>query len=90
MSETSEETIVNMETLLNSESKLVLYNDDVNSFDHVIDCLVKYCSLNSGQAQEYANIIHENGKAVVKTGTYVELVPICKALLDNNLSAEIE
>ena len=90
MSEAKEEVITEIESLLEHESKIVLYNDDVNSFDHVIDCLVKYCGMSSGQAQEYANIVHENGKAVVKNGTYRELVPVCTALLDNHLSADIE
>lgn len=73
------------------ESKaIVLYNDDVNTFQHVIDCLVKYCGHQSMQAEQCALIVHHNGRCSVKEGDYEKLEPICKALLDNQLQAKIE
>ncbi len=69
---------------------LVLYNDDFNTFDHVIDCLVKYCHHNPIQAEQCAWIIHNNGKCTIKEGDYSNLEPICSALLEQSLSAQIE
>ncbi|MBL4705843.1 MAG: ATP-dependent Clp protease adaptor ClpS [Flavobacteriales bacterium] len=70
--------------------KIVLYNDDVNTFDFVIDQLVKYCKHQPIQAEQCAYIIHHNGKCHVKSGTFEELRPVCTALLDHGLTAEIE
>lgn len=69
---------------------IILYNDDVNSFEHVIECLMKYCDHGYEQAGQCASIVHHNGKCDVKHGTYEELRPIYEALLDNHLSAKIE
>ncbi len=68
---------------------IVLFNDDVNSFDHVINSLVKYCKHSPIQAEQCAHIVHYNGKCMVKTGNIEKLKPICSALLDKGLSAEI-
>jgi ATP-dependent Clp protease adaptor protein ClpS len=69
--------------------QLVLFNDDVNTFDHVINMLVKYCKHEPEQAEQCAYIVHYNGKCDVKNGSYEELEPVCTALLDAGLSAEI-
>lgn len=69
---------------------IILYNDDVNTFDHVIHCLIKYCKHNDEQAEQCAMIVHYKGKCQVKNGAEIELKPICKALLDKGLSAVIE
>ena len=74
----------------NKENSIVLYNDDVNSFDHVINSLCKYCDHDSVQAEQCAWIVHNNGKCLVKKGSFDELKPICTALIDNGLSAQIE
>jgi ATP-dependent Clp protease adaptor protein ClpS len=71
-------------------NSIVLYNDDVNSFQHVIECLVKYCRHNPHQAEQCATIVHFNGKCSVKDGSYDDLKPICEALLENQLRAKIE
>jgi ATP-dependent Clp protease adaptor protein ClpS len=70
--------------------QIVLYNDDVNTFEHVIHCLMKYCKHEIHQAEQCAMIVHYNGKCGVKNGTYEELKPICEALLEKGLSAKIE
>ena len=68
---------------------LLLYNDDYNSFEWVIECLVKYCAHDSLQAEQCATLVHYNGKCAVKTGTLRKLKPICETLLEKGLSAEI-
>ena len=72
------------------ENQIVLFNDDVNTFDHVIETLVYVCEHSPIQAEQCALIVHYNGKCTVKSGSYEELVPRCSKLLDAGLSAEIE
>jgi ATP-dependent Clp protease adaptor protein ClpS len=69
---------------------IILHNDDYNTFDHVIDCLIKYCKHSVEQATQCAFIVHNNGKTDVKRGSVDVLKPIYEALLDNHLSATIE
>ena len=76
--------------LLEDECHLILYNDDVNTFDHVIDTLVKVCHHTFEQAEQCAIIAHFKAKCDVKSGSYDFLKPLCTALLDAGLSAEIE
>lgn len=71
-------------------NKLVVYNDDHNSFEYVIECFVAYLKHSAEQAEQLAWIIHSKGKAVVKDGTKEELEPIHRALVDAGLAAEIE
>lgn len=70
--------------------QIILHNDDVNSFDHVIKSLVKYCKHGRLQAEQCAHIIHFKGKTDVKRGTLDDLIPIQVALLDQKLSATLE
>jgi len=74
---------------VSSNNEIVLYNDDVNTFDHVIDTLIRVCSHTSEQAEQCALIVHYKGKCTVKTGEYKELRPQCTQLLEAGLSAEI-
>jgi len=69
--------------------EIVLHNDEVNTFDHVIDCLVAYCDHAPLQAEQCALIVHYNGKCSVKTGALKELKDRCTNLLNAGLSAEI-
>ena len=69
---------------------IILYNDDFNTFDHVISCLVQICNDELIQAEQCAWIVHTNGKCIVKTGEYKELEPLCTLLLEKGLSAIIE
>ncbi|UTW62219.1 ATP-dependent Clp protease adaptor ClpS [bacterium SCSIO 12741] len=71
------------------ESSLILYNDDVNTFDYVIDCLVEICRHNPIQAEQITHIVHYNGKCEVKQGTKKELISMCKALINCGLQAEV-
>ena len=71
------------------EHEIILFNDDVNTFDHVIATLIAVCEHTPEQAEQCALIVHYNGKCVVKSGSYAELEPKCLRLLDAGLSAEI-
>lgn len=82
-----EEILVDEQVSANNE--IVLYNDDVNTFDHVIHTLIKVCEHTSEQAEQCSLIVHYNGKCTVKTGEYKELKPQCTKLLEAGLSAEI-
>jgi len=71
------------------QNEIVLYNDDVNTFDHVIETLMYVCDHTPEQAEQCTLIVHYNGKCTVKTGDYEDLKPRCSLLLDAGLSAEI-
>lgn len=70
-------------------NEIVLYNDDVNTFDHVIDTLIHVCDHTAEQAEQCAILVHYKGKCTVKTGSFDELKPQCSQLLEAGLSAEI-
>lgn len=69
--------------------EIILFNDDVNTFDWVITSLIEVCEHTPEQAEQCSIIVHYRGKCAVKTGEYDELKPKCTALLDRGLSAEI-
>ncbi len=69
--------------------EIVLFNDDVNTFDYVIEMLMKVCEHSPQQAEQCSIIVHNNGKCTVKTGGYKELKPRCSKLLEAGLSAEL-
>lgn len=75
--------------MISTNREIILYNDDVNTFDHVIDTLIHVCEHDSLQAEQCAILVHYTGKCGVKTGSFKELEPKCSALLDAGLSAEI-
>lgn len=72
------------------DSKLILYNDDHNSFDKVIMAIIIYCQVNSAKAAELTMKIHNEGKAVVKYASREQLEPIAKVFGDIDLTCEIE
>ena len=75
--------------LEDKEQQLVLFNDDVNTFDHVIETLIYACGHTEEQAHQCSIIVHYKGKCTVKTGSFDDLKPRCSLLLDAGLSAEI-
>lgn len=78
--------------ILTQEAKqheIILYNDDVNTFDFVIDSLISICEHTLEQAEQCTMLVHYKGKCAVKTGDYEELEPKCSKLLELGLSAEI-
>ncbi|RZP04295.1 MAG: ATP-dependent Clp protease adaptor ClpS [Flavobacteriales bacterium] len=72
-----------------NEHQLVLFNDDVNTFDHVVETLIRVCGHTLEQAEQCSIIVHYKGKCTVKTGSHEELKPRCTQLLQADLSAEI-
>jgi ATP-dependent Clp protease adaptor protein ClpS len=78
-----------VEEAVGTNNEIVLHNDDVNTFDHVIETLIRVCKHDALQAEQCALLVHYKGKCTVKTGTLEELKPQCTALLDADLSAEI-
>jgi ATP-dependent Clp protease adaptor protein ClpS len=76
--------------VLVEKKDLVVFNDDVNTFDHVIESLVKVCKHEVEQAEQCTWIIHFNGKCQVKRGTFEKLEPMCTALLERGITAEIQ
>ncbi|MCT4560795.1 MAG: ATP-dependent Clp protease adaptor ClpS [Crocinitomicaceae bacterium] len=86
--ETEEKTSI-LEQLV-SQKDLIVYNDDFNTFDFVIESLVKVCKHDNLQAEQCTWIIHHNGKCQVKRGEFKELKPMCTALLERGITAEIE
>jgi ATP-dependent Clp protease adaptor protein ClpS len=72
------------------QKDLIVFNDDVNSFDHVIASLIKICKHTDVQAEQCTMIIHYNGKCQVKRGEYEKLEPMCTALLEKGITAEIQ
>jgi ATP-dependent Clp protease adaptor protein ClpS len=87
MNQTQEQTDVLVQEVL--EKEIILFNDDVNTFDWVIDSLVEICDHDPLQAEQCAFLVHYKGKCGVKKGTYEELEPRCTNLLERGLSAEI-
>ena len=71
-------------------ARIIVFNDDVNSFDWVIKCFMEVCKHTAEQAEQLSYIIHFKGKATVKSGTKAELKPFKDALVDRGLSAVIE
>lgn len=87
---TETEELLEVLELTDEQKDLIIYNDDVNTFDHVIDSLIKVCRHEMLQAEQCSIIIHNTGKCAVKRGDYNKLEPMCTALLDRGLSAVIE
>ena len=73
-----------------TDYKIVLFNDDHNTFEWVIKSLIDVCDHSSEQAEQCAMIVHTKGKYAVKHGTPKDLKPRCGALLERGLSAEIQ
>ncbi len=84
-----EEDILVMEET-DEESKLVLYNDEVNTFDFVIECLIEICGHTLIQAEQCTILVHYKGKCTVKSGPMEKLLPMHKKLLSRGLTSEIE
>lgn len=87
MNQTEVQNDVLLEEVLQKE--IILFNDDVNTFDWVIQSLIEVCEHDSIQAEQCSFIVHYKGKCSVKKGTYDSLEPQCTSLLERGLSAEI-
>lgn len=69
---------------------LVLHNDEINSFDYVIECLIDICNHEPEQAEQCALIAHIKGKCPVKSGILSQLRPVQKRLTESGLTATID
>ena len=77
-------------TDLDGPYNLIVWNDEVNTFEHVIQTLVDVCGHTEEQAEQCAFIIHFKGKYAVKNGSYDELKPLCDAITDRGIGATLE
>jgi ATP-dependent Clp protease adaptor protein ClpS len=71
------------------EHNLILFNDDVNTFEHVIELLIKVCNHDALQAEQCATLVHFSGKCAVKKGEFKELEVMSEILADAGLTVEI-
>jgi ATP-dependent Clp protease adaptor protein ClpS len=85
-----EDELLDLDVLVEPPSALILYNDDVNTFDFVTESLIKVCRHDPLQAEQCTYLVHYKGKCAVKSGSFEKLRPLCEALLDRGLSAKIE
>ena len=86
--EVLEEVLVDEEQV--DLKNLVVLNDDYNTFDHVINTLIRVCKHTAEQAEQCTLIIHYKGKCSVKVGTFEELKPPCEAIHEAGIGAEIK
>lgn len=80
----------NAAVLEDNGCSLVLYNDDVHTFDYVIKALMDICRHTMEQAEQCAILVHCHGKCIVNHGAYSDLLPQHSALLDKQLTSEIQ
>ena len=85
-----EEAGTEVVTELASSFSLVVWNDEVNTFEWVIDTLIEICAHSTEQAEQCAMLIHTQGKYAVKKGEYDTLKPMCDAITERGIGATIE
>ncbi|MCW5912075.1 MAG: ATP-dependent Clp protease adaptor ClpS [Cyclobacteriaceae bacterium] len=68
---------------------LVVFNDDFNTFDHVISTLIRVCKHTPEQAEQCTWLIHYKGKCAVRNGSEAELKPMCEAICEAGIDARI-
>ena len=88
--EEDEDVLVEEDIDTGNPAQLIVFNDDHNSFEHVIECFMDILKHSSTQSEQLALIIHFKGKATVKSGPANTLRPYREALVDRGLSAVIE
>ncbi len=71
-------------------AQLIVYNDDHNTFDWVIQCFIEVLKHSFIQSEQLSMMIHFNGKAIVKTGRFKKLNEWRRALVDRGLNAVVE
>lgn len=87
-----EETLTLAEVLagLKTSNRLILWNDDTNTFEHVIHCLVKYLDYSDQQAERIAWTVHNDGKCIILEGSFTEIEVYRKILQQEGLTVSIE
>jgi ATP-dependent Clp protease adaptor protein ClpS len=87
---TKKQTKSMVEEILSKPYRLIVHNDDYNSFDWVIECLIKVCKHEHEQAEQSAHIVHNNGKCDVKYGDLETISEMTNKLKSAGLSATME
>jgi ATP-dependent Clp protease adaptor protein ClpS len=89
-SEQEQQLIDVLEVIETTELKdLIVFNDDVNTFEHVIETLIRVCRHTPEQAEQCTWLIHHKGKCTVKTGSFEELRPMKDAICEVGIDAKI-
>lgn len=81
---------IDVETVIIKSHKLIIHNDNVNSFDWVIETLIDICGHTYEQAEQCSLLIHYKGKYAVKTGDFESLKPMKDGICDRGINATIE
>lgn len=84
------EELLEVKDMTTKAREIILHNDDVNTFEHVIISLMEICDHEPLQAEQCAWLVHHIGKCSVKRGAYTALRPLCEALCERGLSADIQ
>jgi ATP-dependent Clp protease adaptor protein ClpS len=79
-----------VETDIEQPCQLIVWNDEVNTFEWVIETLIDICGHSAEQAEQCAMIIHSQGKYAVKYGSYEVLKPMCEAITERGINATVE
>lgn len=87
---TESETETDVLTSVEDPCSLIVWNDEVNTFEWVIETLVEICGHSQEQAEQCSYIIHFQGKYAVKQGSYDDLKPMCDAITDRGIGATVE
>lgn len=93
MGEQTEQEVFTLEEILNvvkSSNRLILWNDEVNTFDHVINCLMKHLQYSEYQAEQIAWKVHTEGKCAVLEGSRTEMEVYRKILKSEGLTVSVE
>ena len=88
--EEQEDVLVEDVVSTGERSHLIVYNDDYNTFDWVIQCFIEVCNHSQEQSEQLSLLVHFKGKATVKTDVFSVLKPMKDALIERGLSAVIE
>jgi ATP-dependent Clp protease adaptor protein ClpS len=79
-----------LEKSVDQAHHLIVWNDEVNTFDHVIDTLITVCKHTTTQAEQCTMLIHYKGKCDVKKGSFYFLRPMAEAIIDRGIQATVE
>ena len=89
MWETEKDSAVDVLEQESHKYQIIVYNDDVNTFDFVIECLIEICKQTLEQAEQCTILVHYKGKCTVKTGSMELLKPMHEKLISRGLTSEI-
>lgn len=88
--QTDSQEVTDVLTLTEDTCNLIVWNDEVNTFEWVIDTLMEVCGHAQEQAEQCAYLIHFQGKYAVKNGSYDVLKPQCDAITERGINATVE